>query len=351
MASFQIPMQLKAALKMGLYGPAGSGKSFTSLLIAEGLARHTRKRVAFVDTEFGTAYYGQTVPQRAVHPQGFDFDVLHTRAITEALAAVRGLDPAFHGVVVIDSISHLWDACRNAYTGRQTKAGTIPLHAWSAIKKPYKELMHLLLASPIHVVICGRQGIDYGEDEASGELKSLGYRMRAEGETAYEPDVLVRLESHRPSKNKPAIPVAHVEKDRTGVLSGQTIAWPTYDNVAKPLLGLLGTTQAVAPTDDEVGQQDAEVLARQETERMQRSAELAALYTTRFGQADGVAELERIAKELTTKVKAELEGRDLARVRKAYATRLGQLRAEDQAANRANGRVEGSTKDAGVPKM
>jgi hypothetical protein len=77
--------------------------------------------------------------------------------------------------------------------------------------------MHLLLSSPIHVIICGRQGIDYGEDEASGELKSLGYRMRAEGEMGYEPDLLVRLEGRRPSKNKPKMPVAIVEKDRTGV--------------------------------------------------------------------------------------------------------------------------------------
>ena len=350
MPSFQKPQLLKAALKLGLYGPAGSGKSFTALLIAEGLACHTGKRVAYVDTEFGTAYYGQTVPQRAVHPQAFDFDVLHTRAIAETLAAVRGLDPAFHGIVVIDSISHLWDACRNAYAGRQTKAGTIPLHAWSAIKKPYKELMHLLLASPIHVVICGRQGIDYGEDEASGELKSLGYRMRAEGETAYEPDVLLRLEAHRPAKNKPTIPVAHVEKDRTGVLSGQTIAWPTYDNVAKPLLGLLGTTQAAPPLEDEVGQQDAAALARQENERAERAAELASLYTTRFGQAECIAQLEGIAKELTTKVKAELGSKDLAQVRRAYAVRVGQLKAADQAANVANGRAMGSTKEAAVPK-
>jgi hypothetical protein len=102
-----------------MFGPAGSGKTFTSLLIAEGLARHTDKRIAFLDTEMGTAFYGQTVPQRPVHPQGFDFDVLRTRAITETLAAVRGLDSTHHSVVIIDSISHLWDACRNAYTGRR----------------------------------------------------------------------------------------------------------------------------------------------------------------------------------------------------------------------------------------
>src|SRR5271166_2518789 len=166
MTAFTKPRSLKAALKIGMFGPAGSGKTFSALLIAEGLARHTGKRIAFLDTEMGTAFYGQTVPQRSVHPQGFDFDVLHTRAITETLAAVRGLESSHYGVVIIDSISHLWDSCRNAYTGRQTKAGTIPLHAWTVIKRPYKELMHMLLSSPLHVILCGRQGIDYGEDEA-----------------------------------------------------------------------------------------------------------------------------------------------------------------------------------------
>ena len=138
MSAFQKPQSLKAALKLGLYGPAGSGKTFTSLLIAEGLSQHTGKRVAYCDTEFGTAFYGQDVPQRTAHPQAFDFDVLHTKSITEVLAALNSLDHGTHGVIVIDSITHLWDACRNAYTGRQTKIGSIPMHAWTLIKKPYK---------------------------------------------------------------------------------------------------------------------------------------------------------------------------------------------------------------------
>ena len=72
-----------------------------------------------------------------------------------------------------------------------------------------------------------------------------------------------------------AIPTgARLEKDRTGVLAGQSIPWPTFDNLAGPLLGLLGATQASAPSDDEVGVQDAEALARQEWEGRRRSAEL-----------------------------------------------------------------------------
>jgi hypothetical protein len=332
MTTFHKPTASKAALKLALYGPAGSGKTFTALLLAEGLARHTGKRVAYCDTEYGTVFYAKEVPQRRIHSQPFDFEALYSKSITEVLAAVRGLDLNTYGVLVIDSLSHLWDSCKNAFTGRLTKAGTVPLHAWGAIKKPYKELIHLLLSSPVHVLLCGRQGIDYGEDEASGELKNLGFRMRAEGETPYEPDVLLRLESHKADRKHTAIPLAYVEKDRTGVLAGQTIPWPTFDNVARPLLGLLGPTQVAQASDEEVGIQDAEALARQAAEQALRSAELATAVTTRFAEAATVAELQRLAGQLTPTAKAMFVAKDLARVRGAYASRLGQLKAVSEPA-------------------
>ena len=236
----------------------------------------------------------------------------------------KALDPARHGVVVIDSISHPWDACKAAYAGRVNRNGAIPFQAWTAIKKPYRELMHWLLTSPIHVLICGRQGVDYTEDDA-GELKNAGFKMRAEGETAYEPDVLLRLESRRDGKRPRAVPVAHVEKDRTGVQAGKSIEWPGFDAVARPLLGLLGTTQSGMPTDDEVGLQDAEALARDEADRTRRSAELAAEYAERFAAAESLAELQRIGHALTAQVKALFTAKDLQRVRKTYGMRQAQL--------------------------
>jgi hypothetical protein len=330
MPGFHKPQSLKAALKLGLYGPAGSGKTFTALLIAEGLARQSGKRVAFCDTEFGTAFYSRHVPQRPHHPEAFDFDVLYTRSITEVLDAVKGLSLETHGVLVVDSITHLWESCKNAFTGRLTRAGTVPLHAWSAIKKLYRDLMNALLTLPLHVLICGRMGIDYVEDEASGELKSLGYKMRAEGETAYEPDVLLRMEFHKANREDAAVPVAHAEKDRTGVLSGRTILWPAFENIAQPLLGLLGTAHMSVPTDEQVSLQDAEALARQEAERARHSAELSASYAARMAQAADVATLQWVGQEVTPELKGRLTRADLARVRRAYQGRLDQLRAAER---------------------
>jgi hypothetical protein len=335
MTTFQKPQPLKAALKAAIFGPAGSGKTFTSLLITEGLARHTGKSVAVCDTEQGTAFYGQEVEQRTVHPTAFDFDVLHSRSITEVLGAVRSLDPAKYGVLVVDSITHLWDACKAAYAGRMNRNGAIPFQAWTAIKRPYRELMHVVLSTPMHVIICGRQGVEYGEDEATGELAALGYKMRAEGETAYEPDLLLRLEQHRPKRKQPAVPTAFVEKDRTGLLAGKAIEWPQFDNVARPLLPLLAVAQVAAPSEDEVGMQDAEALAKEEVERARRSAELAEEYMGRFGEADGAEALQRVGRELTPAAKAKLTPGDVQRVRRAFTVRLAQLQSANGAPAKA----------------
>jgi hypothetical protein len=200
MAGFQRAKAEQAAIKMGIYGPPGAGKTFTSLLMAEGLASLSGKRIAYVDTERGTDFYCKAVASRSVHPEAFDFDALYTRSLTEVVSAVKSLKPETYGVVVIDSITHLWEAAMAAYNGPKTKQGGIPMHAWGRIKKPYKELMTLLLNSSLHVFILGRQGNVFEEDEETEELKKVGVKMKAEGETPYEPHILIRMEAERPQK-------------------------------------------------------------------------------------------------------------------------------------------------------
>ncbi len=90
-------------------------------------------------------------------------------------------------------------------------------------------------------------------------------------------------------------------------------------------MGLLGSTQASAPSDDEVGVQDAEALARQEWERTRRSADRTSEYTSRFALAETASELQRIGAELSAAVKKEMASKDLDRVRRAYAVRLATL--------------------------
>jgi KaiC/GvpD/RAD55 family RecA-like ATPase len=102
----------QAYFKAAKYGKPGSGKTFTALLWAEGLAAREGKRIAYIDTERGSEFYAMDIPERAVHPKAFDFDRLITRSLMETIEAVESLDTKIYGVLVIDSITHLWEAAR-----------------------------------------------------------------------------------------------------------------------------------------------------------------------------------------------------------------------------------------------
>ena len=326
MAGFRKAKAEQAALKMGVYGPPGSGKTFTALLIAEGLAAATGKRVAYVDTERGTDFYCKDVPTRAVHPAAFDFDALYTRSLTEVLAAVRSLPEAEYGVIVIDSVTHLWEAAIAAYGGNQTRAGTIPMHTCEKIKKPYKDLMATLLSSPLHVIFCGRQGTEYATDEETDELKAVGVKMKAEGETPYEPHILIRMEAVKPRKsNELATIIAYAEKDRTGVLAGRSFANPTFDTLAKPLLGLLGGSQAQIATADETAAADAERIASDEAARAEKSAALLKEWAAKITLAADAKALKEIGSAITPKLKAQMFPQDVASLRDAYQARESEL--------------------------
>lgn len=308
----------QSAIKMGCYGPSGSGKTFTALLFAEGLAKASGKRIAFIDTERGTDFYVQHVKDRKVHPDAFDIDTLYTKSITDVLEAVKSLDPSEYAVVVIDSITHIWEAARLAYAGKETKAGTIPFHAWGKIKKPYKDLINILLSSPMHVIFCGRQGNEFEEDEESGELKKVGVKMKAEGETPYEPHILIRMESVKNAKDRSATITAFAEKDRTGVLAGRTIEWPGFDNVIKPILSLLGDTQAKIESEDETSAKDAERLSEEEKHRIQESEKTLGKFRARFKLCDTMEELKKISAEITPELKKTMTQADVAELRDAY---------------------------------
>ena len=326
MAGFRKAKAEQAALKLGLYGPPGSGKTFTALLLAEGLASITGKRVAYIDTERGTDFYCQAVKTRAVHPDAFDFDAVYTRSITEVLTAVKGLETQTHGVLVLDSITHLWEAAMAAYGGRTTSIGTIPMHAWGKIKKPYKELMSWMLSTTMHVIICGRQKTVYETDEETEELKSVGVTMRAEGETPYEPHILIRMEAIKPKKtNEVAQIVAYAEKDRTGVLSGRSFINPNFDTLCKPLLGLLGSVQAQMTTTDEAAGIDAEQLEREEQARVASSAKLLREFSAKIDLCANLSELKAIGKTITPQIKAQMLTADVASLREKYGEAEGRL--------------------------
>src|SRR5215472_12843150 len=90
--------KFQCRLRLALYGPAGSGKTYTALSIAREMAGD--KRILVIDTERGSA---------SKYADIFDFDVIelssyHPHTYVEAIKmAAQTKD---YSVLVIDSITH-----------------------------------------------------------------------------------------------------------------------------------------------------------------------------------------------------------------------------------------------------
>lgn len=305
----------QARFKAGFYGKQGSGKTFTALLVAEGLAKRDGKRVAYVDTERGTDFYSQHIKERAFHPEGFDFDAIYTRSIYEVIEEVEALDTSTHSVIVVDSITHLWEAAQAAYAGKKMANGQIPVYAWGAIKKPYKKLMALLLSGNFHAIICGREGVVM-EDDDDGQTKVVGTKMKAEGETAYEPHLLARFKPEYQPDGSQRV-AAFFEKDRSGILTNRTIIEPNFATFAPMLSYLSGDIQGSIAGPEETALRDAESAA-QEEEKKRR--EVAAMFTQIKGAIVSATDAEQLkAAWGLMKGKKTMLGEE-------YATQLEQLK-------------------------
>lgn len=316
-------------LKLSIYGPSGSGKTFTTLLVAEGLAKKDGKKIAYVDTERGTDFYAKEVKARNIHPEAFEFDAIYTQSLLEVSDAVKSLDSAEYAVIVIDSISHMWDAAIAAYEGKKTTndtAGGIPMHAWGSIKKPYKELIRWLVDSPFHIFILGRQKNLFETDDKDN-MKKVGVAMRAEGETAYETQICARMESRQNQKDSTLSTVLIMfEKDRTGVLSGRTFPNPSFKTF-EPILPLLEGPHAQSENPDDIAAKDSELLDRDIQKRKDKeikSLDLFNEFNAEITTCEGLASLATIADKMKKGKRYMIESH-IKSLREIYNSRRDRL--------------------------
>lgn len=153
-------MQIQPATRQGviplisLYSESGCGKTYSSLLLARGLAGPTGKIVG-IDTESRRmSLYADVI-------QG-GFDVLNLDAPFTPQRYMEALQTAFDAkpaVVVTDSFSHEWEGlggvCDMA-AEREEKSGRAGLHNWKDPKLQHAKLVQFLLRSPVPVICCIR---------------------------------------------------------------------------------------------------------------------------------------------------------------------------------------------------
>jgi hypothetical protein len=149
--TFRPAVREQLPLLLGLAGGTGSGKTYSALELAKGIAQG--RRFAVIDTENGRAKH---------YADSFDFDHGEIRApfrpqtYTDAILAA---DAAGYPVVVVDSASHEWYGEGGCLDWHDEIMGTDQrknITAWIEPKKAHKRMVTRLLQVSAHVILCFR---------------------------------------------------------------------------------------------------------------------------------------------------------------------------------------------------
>jgi hypothetical protein len=236
----------QAFAKVGIYGNAGSGKTYTAALIAIGLHKYANatKPVGMFDTEPAASYIIPLFEKAGIPFLVYD----ESRALKDLMAFMDEAERECFAVI-IDSVTHVWRDTQESYIAKVNeglaKKGKRPIfklefHHWGPIKAAWAKFTDRYLSSKLHVIVCGRAGsiYEYQENQETGkkELITTGTRMATEKEMGYEPSLLIEMAPAR--EEGKTINRAVVVKDRTDTLNGHEIDFPDFEKL-KPHFAFL----------------------------------------------------------------------------------------------------------------
>lgn len=214
-----------AYLKAGLVGFGGSGKSLTATMLAVAIAKlRGVDAISFVDTETGSDYV-----KPYVKSQGLRLLTKKTRSFTDLVTAVNTAE-ALGIPLITDSITHFWIEIQRAYKVKKKITGKMAWYHYGPIKDEWGQFTDRYLNSAADIIICGRAGWEYDQDEdeeGNKELLKTGIKMKAETEMGYEPSLLLLIERLdragvlRDPKARGWIHRCVVLKDRFNLINGQ----------------------------------------------------------------------------------------------------------------------------------
>lgn len=169
-----------ARLLIQLSGVSGSGKTFTALQLAYGLAGQDANKVVMIDTENRRgSLYANALPQ--------PFNIIDFYAPFSPGRYIQAIEAAVNAgaeVIVIDSVTHEWES----EGGCEFIANQTRFPDWKRAKAEHKRFMTYMLQSPAHIIACtrAREKVDFSDPK--NPLK-LGIQPIQEKNFSYEATV------------------------------------------------------------------------------------------------------------------------------------------------------------------
>lgn len=240
-------------LKLALEGFAGDGKTFTASQIAIGVHKliKSKKPIALFDTEKAFKALKWKFDEAGIETVVNDEE----RSLEALNQAIKWCEEGNADILIIDSITHVWEQFLQAYlnrpdkNGRPIKRNRLEFQDWGVLKPTWKEKFSTpFVLAKCHIIFSGRAGYEYtderNEETGKREIFKSGIKMKAETETAFEPDILVLMEKKMDllADKKEVYREATVIKDRTTQIDGMVFKNPSFNDFYPAIKVLLDGT-------------------------------------------------------------------------------------------------------------
>jgi len=194
-------------LRLGLSGASGFGKSYSALLLANGITNDWSK-IAIIDTENNSA---------SLYAHLGEFNVLpldEPYSPERYIEAIKTCEKASMEVVIIDSITHEWQGKGGCLQIHEKLGGTFQM--WAKVTPRHQAFIDAILQSKCHIITTVRKKVDYSMDkDANGRTKVVKLGLKDITREGFEYEVTTNFEIINENH------LVQVSKDRTNLFSGK----------------------------------------------------------------------------------------------------------------------------------
>ena len=208
MSIFRKAERRKAKLRLAITGPAGSGKTYGALQVAQGLGG----RIAMIDTENGSGDLYSSI---------CEYDIMNINAPFDPrkyIQAIHDAENEGYDVLIIDSLSHCWISEGGLLDMKEqlaTSGKYNSFSAWSKVTPIQNKLIEAMLTSKCHIIATMRSRTDYVQvvnDKGRTEIRKVGLAPVQRDGMDYEFSVVFDLNNEH---------TVTVSKDRTSIFDGK----------------------------------------------------------------------------------------------------------------------------------
>lgn len=181
----------QAKLRMGIIGPAGSGKTYTALITARNLVPDGK--IAVIDTERGSA---------SKYADIFEFDVCELESFhpENYIKTIQAAEEAGYDVLIIDSLSHAWagkDGALELVDKAAARERGNSFAAWRHVTPLHNAMVDAIIGARLHIIVTMRSKVEWviEKDERGKSVpRKIGLQPVQRDGLEYEFDVVADMD-------------------------------------------------------------------------------------------------------------------------------------------------------------